>query len=298
MKNILQTDIKSNSRFVVITGLSGSGKSTVLKVLEDMGFYAVDNLPVELLSSFVKLPLEHVVEPFKAAMVMDVRARGFVNNFPSILKNLAAQGFCLEVLFLEASNQVLLRRYSETRRQHPLAKGQETIDEVIRRERKMLAHIRQQSTQIIDTSRFSIQQLKDEVHSLFKRMAPPAKLQLNLLTFGYKNGLPAEADLVMDVRFLANPFYVEKLRELDGRDERVVNFIFQQTIARDFLARFKDLLELIIPEYQRQGKSQITVAVGCTGGRHRSVAVAHWLAENLANENRRVTLRHRDIQLG
>ncbi|WP_044350863.1 RNase adapter RapZ [Dethiosulfatarculus sandiegensis] len=298
MKDILQTDIKSNSRFVVITGLSGSGKSTVLKVLEDMGFYAVDNLPVELLSSFVKLPLEHVVEPFKAAMVMDVRARGFVENFPATLKDLAAQGFCLEVLFLEASNDVLLRRYSETRRQHPLAKDEASMEEVVRRERKMLAEIRRQSTQIIDTSGFSIHQLRDEVHSLFKRMAPPAKLQLNLLTFGYKNGLPAEADLVIDVRFLANPFYVEKLRELDGRNNRVVNFIFQQTIAIDFLARLKDLLELIIPEYQRQGKSQITVAIGCTGGRHRSVAVAHWLAENLENENRRVTLRHRDIQLG
>ena len=298
MKDILQTDIKSNSRFVVITGLSGSGKSTVLKVLEDMGFYAVDNLPVELLSSFVKLPLEHVVEPFKAAMVMDVRARGFVENFPATLKDLAAQGFCLEVLFLEASNDVLLRRYSETRRQHPLAKDEASMEEVVRRERKMLAEIRRQSTQIIDTSGFSIHQLRDEVHSLFKRMAPPAKLQLNLLTFGYKNGLPAEADLVIDVRFLANPFYVEKLRELDGLNNRVVNFIFQQTIAIDFLARLKDLLELIIPEYQRQGKSQITVAIGCTGGRHRSVAVAHWLAENLGNENRRVTLRHRDIQLG
>ncbi|KIX12101.1 glmZ(sRNA)-inactivating NTPase [Dethiosulfatarculus sandiegensis] len=283
---------------MVITGLSGSGKSTVLKVLEDMGFYAVDNLPVELLSSFVKLPLEHVVEPFKAAMVMDVRARGFVENFPATLKDLAAQGFCLEVLFLEASNDVLLRRYSETRRQHPLAKDEASMEEVVRRERKMLAEIRRQSTQIIDTSGFSIHQLRDEVHSLFKRMAPPAKLQLNLLTFGYKNGLPAEADLVIDVRFLANPFYVEKLRELDGRNNRVVNFIFQQTIAIDFLARLKDLLELIIPEYQRQGKSQITVAIGCTGGRHRSVAVAHWLAENLENENRRVTLRHRDIQLG
>ena len=232
---------RTNARFVVITGLSGSGKSTALKALEDLGFYAVDNLPVQLLAAFVNLPIEYVGEPFKAALVMDVRASGFVDNFPEVFSELSKSGYSVELLFLEAGDDALIRRFSQTRRQHPLAAQGELL-RGIKRERTLLAPIREQANQILDTSRFSVHELRQEVTKLYSRLAPPAPLQVNLISFGYKYGLPNEADIVMDVRFLANPFFVEELRPLDGRDPRVVDFIFKQESTNTFTNKFKDLL--------------------------------------------------------
>ena len=288
---------RTNARFVVITGLSGSGKSTALKALEDLGFYAVDNLPVQLLAAFVNLPLEYVGEPFKAALVMDVRAPGFVEQFPAVFSELSQSGYSLELLFLDAGNEALIRRFSQTRRHHPLAEKGEQLLAGIERERALLAPIREHANQILDTSRFSVHELRREVTSLYSLLAPPAPLQVNLISFGYKYGLPNEADIVMDVRFLANPFFVEELRPLDGCDPRVVDFIFKQESADVFLKKFKDLLTYLIPRYHKEGKSQITIAVGCTGGRHRSVAVSEWLAKELDSMDQRLTLRHRDIGL-
>lgn len=289
---------RGNARFVVITGLSGSGKSTALKALEDLGFYAVDNLPVELLPAFVNLPLEYVGEPFKAALVMDVRAPRFVESFPRIFQDLSDRGFELEILFLEASDEALLRRFSQTRRQHPLTEVRGNLLDGIKRERRLLEPFRLRATQIMDTSRFTVHELRQEVLRLYSRLAPPAAMQVNFMTFGFKYGLPPESDLVMDVRFLANPYFVDELRSLDGRDAAVVDYLFKQETTVAFLSRFKELLAFLLPLYHQEGKSQLTVAVGCTGGKHRSVAVVEWLAKELAGPGYRLTIRHRDISLG
>jgi UPF0042 nucleotide-binding protein len=287
----------ANARFVVITGPAGAGKSTALKTFEDLGFYAVDNLPVELLPSFVHLPLGKPGDPFRAALVMDLRTPRFAEGFPRIYRDLASRGYNLELLFLEADDEALLRRFSQTRRQHPLARPGETVAEGIARERGLLEPIKAQASQVLDTSRFTIHELRRELTRLFSQEAGPAPLQVNLMSFGYKYGLPREADLVMDVRFLANPYFVNGLQELDGCDPRVVDYVLQGEVAAAFLRKFKDLLEFLIPLYHREGKSQLTVAIGCTGGRHRSVVVAEWLARSLRSPHYRLTLRHRDKDL-
>lgn len=292
------TTQRGNARFVVITGLSGSGKSTALKALEDLGFYAVDNLPVELLPAFVNLPLEYVGEPFKAALVMDVRAPRFVETFPRIFQELSERGFELEILFLEAGDEALVRRFSQTRRQHPLADEKGSLQEGIKRERRLLEPFRRRATQILDTSRFTVHELRQEVTRLYSRLAPPAPMQVNFITFGFKYGLPPESDLVMDVRFLANPYFVDELRSLDGRDPAVVDYVFKQETTGAFLSRFKELLAYLLPLYHQEGKSQLTVGIGCTGGKHRSVAVVEWLARELDGPGYRLTVRHRDVGLG
>jgi UPF0042 nucleotide-binding protein len=291
-------DVRANARFVVITGLSGSGKSTVLKALEDLGFYAVDNLPAELLPAFVNLPLEYVGEPFKAALVMDVRTPRFVEVFPPILNDLLDRGYSLELIFLEADEDALIRRFSQTRRQHPLADQGESLSAGLKKERELLEPLRAQATQVLDTSRFTVHELKKEIFRIYSQLAPPARLHVNLMSFGYKYGIPREADVVMDVRFLSNPYFIDNLRPLDGRDQRVVDYVFKQAATTDFLNRFKGLLEFLIPLYHKEGKSQLTIAIGCTGGRHRSVAISQWLAGELKSPDCRVTLRHRDVELG
>ncbi|MCB2226382.1 MAG: RNase adapter RapZ [Desulfarculaceae bacterium] len=287
----------SPSRFVVITGLSGSGKSTALKALEDLGYYAVDNLPVELLPAFVKLPLSSLNTPFQAALGMDVRGRGFVERFPNTYLRLANAGHRLELLFLEANDEVLIRRFSETRRKPPLSEPGESVRVGLERERKLMAPIRAMAHQIIDTSRFTVHDLRMEIVCTYSQEGGPAEMQVNLLSFGFKHGLPQEADVVMDVRFLPNPHFVDELRQLDGRDARVVDYVFRDGIAEDFLTRFKSLLDFLLPRYQREGKTQLTVALGCTGGHHRSVAVVEWLARELNIPGTRLTIRHRDVAL-
>lgn len=280
---------------MVITGLSGTGKSTALKALEDLGYYAVDNLPVGLLPAFVKLPLRHVGDSFQAALVMDVRAHDFVERFARTFLRLANQGHNLELLYLEAGDEVLIRRFSQTRRQHPLSGPEGSVSEGLDRERSLLRPVKELANQIIDTSRFTVHDLKREVFNLYSQNSEPARLQVNFITFGFKYGLPQEADMVIDVRFLDNPYFADELRHLDGRDSQVVDFIFQGQESKEFLKKFKDLLEFLIPAYQREGKTQLTVTLGCTGGHHRSVAVAEWLVRNLTTSGVRLTLRHRDI---
>lgn len=297
-KAMSQGQPQASSRFVVITGLSGSGKSTALRALEDVGFYAVDNLPVELMPAFVNLPVKQMGPGFKAALGMDVRASGFVEKFPEIYHDLLSQGFNLELVFLDASDNALIRRYSQTRRQHPLDNEYGDVGMGIRLEREMLEPLRGLASHVLDTSRFNVHQLRQEIINLYTRLAPPAKLQLNLISFGFKYGLPLEADLVMDVRFLANPYFEQDLRPLDGRDHRVVNYVFQHESTGIFLKRFKELLDFLIPQYRREGKTRLTIAIGCTGGKHRSVAISEWLAKHLEGEDRRISLRHRDIELG
>lgn len=283
------------ARFVVITGLAGSGKSTALRALEDLGFYAVDNLPAQLLSAFVNLPLRQVEPAFKAALVMDLRDPGFIQTFPRVYENLDREGISLELIFLEAGENALVRRFSQTRRQHPLTRNGESTAEGIAREKNLLRPLRELATQVLDTSRFNVHELRAEITRLFSQDQAPAALQVNLMSFGFKFGLPQEADLVMDVRFLANPFFVPELRDLDGLDEAVVDYVRGDEASSDFVNRFKALLDFLLPRYRREGKRQLTIAVGCTGGHHRSVVVAEWLGALLRSQPYRVTVRHRDI---
>lgn len=286
------------ARFVVITGLSGSGKSSALRALEDVGYYAVDNLPVELLPAFVNLPIKDTAPGFQAALGMDVRAADFVERFPAIYNELCAKGVSLELLFLEAGDEALVRRFSQTRRQHPLAMQAGGNLGGISRERELLLPIRQMARLVLDTSRFTIHELRREIFRLFTEGGSGAALQVNLLSFGFKYGIPLEADLMVDVRFIANPYFREKLRPLDGRDRAVVDYVIGQEATGVFLAKYTDLLDWLLPLYEAEGKTQLTVAVGCTGGRHRSVVITQRLAEALTRPEVGVTVRHRDINLG
>jgi UPF0042 nucleotide-binding protein len=286
----------ANARFVIITGLSGSGKSTALNALEDLGFYAVDNLPVALLPAFVQMPSAMMADIFKAAIVMDLRTPDFIEDFPRIYRELAARGHRLEILFLEAREEALVRRFSQTRRSHPLPGA--SIVQGLRREKELLAPTRELADQIVDTSRFNPHELRGEIGGLFARMAPPTGLQLNLLSFGFKYGLPNEADLVFDVRFLPNPYFVDELRNLNGADQAAAAYVFRSGLAAQFAGKLQAMLDFLLPLYHQEGKARLTLAIGCTGGRHRSVAMAQWLADNIDKPDYRINVRHRDIKLG
>jgi UPF0042 nucleotide-binding protein len=289
-------EIIPNARFVIITGMSGSGKSTVLNALEDLGFYALDNLPVALLPAFVQMPAMMMAPVFKAALVMDLRAPDFARDFTRIYAQLLEKGYCLEVLYLEAGDSALVRRFSQTRRSHPLAP--DSVLTGISLERELLAPIRERADQIVDTSRFNVHELRRNITDLFSQTAPLARMYLNLISFGFQYGLPLEADLVWDVRFLPNPYFVEHLSPLTGKDQLVIDYIFRFPVANEFAAKLKEMLEFLLPQYHKEGKSQITVAIGCTGGKHRSVALAGWLAQHLSAPDCRINIRHRDIALG
>lgn len=284
----------SGLRAVVVTGLSGSGKTTALHVLEDLGFYCIDNLPVALVPRFVEL-WERSREDFsRVALGIDARERHFLADFPRVLDELRRAGVRVEVLYLEAEDAVLQRRFSETRRPHPAADGGTPLDG-IRREREMLRGIREVADRIIDTGAFSVHDLREELRGL---LAAPAHgtMTISLVSFGYKHGTPTDADVMVDGRFLTNPFFVEELRHRIGTDPAVAAYVLEQEEAQEFLRRLLALLEFTIPRYQREGKSYLTIAVGCTGGRHRSVVLAEELRRRLEAQGHRVQLRHRDAE--
>jgi UPF0042 nucleotide-binding protein len=281
-----------NLRIVILTGLSGSGKSTASRALEDMGFFCVDNLPVVLLPKLVDLSSASLGEYSKIALVMDLREREFLRTYPEVFSQIRKEGPQLEILFLEASDEVLVRRYSETRRSHPLADG---VVEGIRKEREMLAHLRSMATVVMDTSTYNVHQLQVAIRELFGQRPPGRRMALTFLSFGYSQGIPQEADLVMDVRFLSNPYFVEGLKDLPGTDSRIHDFLLGLEDTRDFISRLRELLQYLLPLYEREGKAYLTVALGCTGGRHRSVAVAEEL-RNIFREQYPVRVRHRDLK--
>jgi UPF0042 nucleotide-binding protein len=281
-------------QIVVVTGLSGSGKSTVSRVLEDMGFYCIDNLPIALLPKLFETASGFLPLYSKIALVMDLRDRALLRTFPEVFRQLQKEGLRLEILFLEATDGVLVRRYSQTRRSHPLAEGGRLV-EGIRQEREMLIPLRSLATLVIDTSMFNVHQLERSIRDLFGQKLGVRRMALTFLSFGYSRGIPQEADLVADVRFLPNPYFVEELKPLPGTDARVRDFLFGFEQTREFLKKFQDLLEYLVPLYEREGKAYLTVAVGCTGGKHRSVAIT----ENLVRyfEGRLpVQGRHRDLE--
>lgn len=288
-----------SSRFIVVTGLSGSGKSQGIRALEDLGYFCVDNLPTTLIPTLAELSLRAGGDMSKVAIVVDVREGTFLPQFPKVLRKLRAMRRLRPALiFLEASDAALLRRFSETRRPHPLAHNRPVI-EGIRQERARLAAIRELADEIVDTSDLNVHELR-QAFSVFSRdRSPRAPLVITLLSFGYKHGVPVEADLVFDVRCLPNPHFIKGLRQRTGRDRAVVQYMEQHQSTVEFLSRLVDFLRFLVPQHIAEGKSYLTIAIGCTGGRHRSVMIAEAVRRSLSGlEGVRLRVRHRDIDTG
>jgi UPF0042 nucleotide-binding protein len=279
-------------RLIIITGLSGAGKSWAIKCFEDMGYYCVDNLPTTLIPTFAELCTHSTRRIARIALGVDIREREYLAPIVEVLSELRAAGHHTEVLFLEASEESLVRRYHETRRRHPVSSG--SLLDGIREERKLLANLRELADRVIDTSQITVHELRQRLVELYGEAASPG-LSVNLLSFGYKFGVPYEADLVFDCRVLPNPFFVDALKAQDGRTPAVRRFVLEQPDGHELLRRLQDLLGYLLPHYQREGKAYLTVAVGCTGGRHRSVALAEELREAVAAHGIPVNVTHRDV---
>jgi UPF0042 nucleotide-binding protein len=306
-----------NIRVILISGLSGSGKTTAIKALEDIGFYCVDNLPILLLPKFIELCEQSGGKISKVAVVEDIRGtasypvweesevaqggKDFLEDSRRVIQNLQKESYSIEILFLESSDPILMRRFSETRRQHPLAMGG-SIREGIRLERERLQGIRDMANQVIDTSDFNVHQLKDRIQRYVQEGLNSGQMTVTLLSFGYSFGIPSEADLLLDVRFLPNPYFVEELKRLKGENPKITEYVLQWEETKEFLQRVQEFIRFLLPLYIRERKTHLTIAVGCTGGRHRSIVIVNRLAEMLRDEwvERGVSLsvRHRDAEKG
>ncbi|HID28838.1 MAG TPA: RNase adapter RapZ [Desulfobacterales bacterium] len=284
------------ARIVIISGLSGSGKSTAIKALEDVGFFCVDNLPVALLPKFLELRAGSDSEISKLALVMDIREKGFLSTYSDILDRLRNQGYQFEILFLEASQEVLLRRYSQTRMQHPLAKGKSLL-EAIGNEKEQLVGLKQIADKVIDTSHYNVHELKAVILGHVLKVVHTGHAEVHVLSFGFKYGIPYDADLVIDVRFLPNPFFIAELKGLDGTAPQVQAYVKKWEETQIFLKKYLDMLDYLVPLYEKEGKSYLTIAVGCTGGRHRSVVIADEIFQHLRKKVDPINLVHRDIEL-
>ena len=283
-----------NLRVVIITGLSGSGKTTALRALEDIGFFCVDNLPVVLLPKFLDITTKSSPEIKRVAMVMDLRERSFLKKYEDIFSRLKEKGYRIEILFLDSSDESLLRRFSVTRRAHPLSeKG--SVMEGIRQEREKLSALKEMADQVIDSTSTNVHQLKDIVQRYFLPASEHQKVIINVISFGYRYGLPADADLVFDVRFLPNPYFVEDLKEFNGQNEDVRDYVLKNEKSEIFLEKVFDLMTYLIPLYDREGKVRLNVALGCTGGKHRSVVMADQLGAHFAEMKYIINVTHRDI---
>lgn len=284
-------------RIVVITGLSGSGKSTAVRALEDEGFFCIDNLPVKLFPTFVEL-LENSREKIRdVALVMDIRGRDFLKGYEQIFQELGEAGHTIEIVFFDASDNVLIRRFSETRRRHPALES-ESVPQGIAFEREQLAGLRRMATHVIDTSELNVHQLRARIISQLGRQTGEKRLAVLVQSFGYRFGLPLESDLVIDVRFLPNPYFVPELKEFSGLDPRVRNYVVASEDYAVFMEQFKGLLLFLLPRYQKEGKSYLTVSVGCTGGRHRSVVITEELRDCFREMELEPKVIHRDIEKG
>jgi len=281
-------------RMVIVTGLSGSGRSAALKAFEDMGYYCVDNLPLVLLSAFSEFA-RGSKEAARSAIGIDIREKDFPVRFPALYGDLKAGDSAAELLFLDASDQTLVRRFSETRRPHPLARGTTPLLDGIRTERTALGEVKKLADRIIDTSDYTVHDLRQAIERRYAEDDAGRSMVITLVTFGYKYGMPYDLDLMFDLRFLPNPHFVPGLREHTGEDQRVREYVTAKADAAEFISRLEEFLEYLLPRYRREGKSYLTIGFGCTGGRHRSVAVALVIAEQLREKGYEVNVKHRDI---
>ena len=283
-------------RFVVVTGMSGAGRSSVMRILEDDGYFCVDNLPVSLLPTFMQLTENSSEQIERVALGLDIRGgHQALRDASSVLQNLKNEGYTLEILFLEASTPVIVKRYKETRRMHPLAKGGR-MDTAIENERALLTELKRQADTIIDTSTLLIRDLKQEIDRIFVEDENFCNFYLTFVSFGFKYGIPSDADLVFDVRFLPNPFYIDSLKTLTGNDAEVYNYVMDSDKAVQFLHKLKDMLDFLIPNYIIEGKTQLVIAIGCTGGKHRSVTLTNAIYKEFENTEYGCKAEHRDIE--
>ncbi len=280
-------------RLVVLSGPSGAGKSTAAKALEDIGFFCVDNMPVALLPKFMEL-VDQSPEILKVAVVIDVREREFLSAFAPVFKDIKDAGYNAEILYLEASDDALVKRFSETRRRHPLADSDSPLEGVLK-EREILNDVKSIATKVVDTTYFNVHQLRDLIKEYYSGAVARDKMIVNIISFGFRYGVPADADIIMDIRFLPNPYFVDDLKPLDGTDSSVREFMFGRTETAEFLKRFSGFINYLIPLYWKEGKSYLTIAIGCTAGRHRSVVITDALAEVLNKEIIEPRKKHRDI---
>lgn len=282
-------------RFVVVTGMSGAGKSTALKMLEDMGYFCVDNLPIPLMPKFAEMLSTPDTEIDKVALGIDIRGGQAFKGLEKNLSQIGRSGIHYEILFLDAGDDVLVKRYKETRRQHPLG-GDGHIDRGIAKEREKIAFLKMQATYILDTSKMLTRELRLELEKIFVEGKDFKNLYITVMSFGFKYGIPQDADLVFDVRFLPNPYYIEDLKPKTGNDPEVRDYVMDNDKAREFLAKLTGMIEFLIPNYILEGKNQLVIAIGCTGGKHRSVTLANALYQFLEpKDNYGVRIEHRDI---
>ena len=282
-------------RLVIVTGMSGAGKSTTMKMLEDMGFFCVDNLPVPLLPNLVDFSNEFYQNVEKVAVGVDVRSGKAIANLMPVAKAFREHGGDLSILFLDASDEVLVKRYKETRRNHPLAMN-ERVEMAIAEERSQLRMLREQADYIIDTSHLLTRELKTELQNIFMNQEDYKNLYVTILSFGFKYGIPSDSDMVMDVRFLPNPYYVEELRPKTGNDKEIRDYVLGCEEAQVFLDKMEDLIDFLIPNYISEGKNQLVISIGCTGGKHRSVTLANEIYKRLSeNKTYGLKIEHRDI---
>ena len=282
--------------FLIISGLSGAGKSRTADILEDLDYYCVDNMPIALITKFAQLCLAAGEQYEKVALVTDIRERANFDELFKVLDGLWDLGCDYRILFVEANPVNIVKRYKETRRRHPLAVPGVSIEDAITSEIKLLAPVRERADYIINTTDLTIGMLQSEIYRLFVSEDSKRKLVVNVMSFGYKYGIPIESDLVFDVRFLPNPFYVSELRELSGLDEPVSQFVFQNEITREFIIRLKDMIKFLLPLYVEEGKMSLSISIGCTGGHHRSVAIAKALSEYIEGLGYAAQNINRDIQ--
>lgn len=282
-------------RMVIVTGMSGAGKSTALKVLEDAGYYCCDNMPISLVIKFAELAFSKEEESDNIALGVDIRSGDALEEFSSILDEMKRRRYDYTILYLDASDEVLVKRYKETRRTHPLAKG-ERVDQGIRLEREKLKFLKEKADYIIDTSQLLTRELKLELEEIFVSDKGFSNIIITILSFGFKYGIPSDADLVFDVRFLPNPYYIEELRNLTGNDKEIQDYVMQFDAAEKFLDKLEDMLKFLIPNYVIEGKNSLVIAIGCTGGKHRSVTLANAISERLVETPYALKTEHRDIE--
>lgn len=282
-------------RFVIVTGVSGAGKTSVLKFLEDINFFCVDNIPPALLPKFAELCYEQEGEIERVAMGIDIRGGKLFDTLFEVLSDLEVKGYEYEILFLDASDEVLIKRYKETRRSHPLSKGG-SIQDGVKQEREILQGVKARATYIIDTSHLLTRQLKEQINRIFVENQSYENLMVTIRSFGFKYGIPTDSDLVFDVRFLPNPFYIQELKEMTGNDKPVSDYVMSFEESQVFLKKLVDMVEFLIPLYIKEGKNNLVISIGCTGGKHRSVTLANALHACLDQEKHTLLLKHHDIE--